>query len=98
MSTEPLVPTPTVGRMVHYVSRGSLDGRFPPTCRMAWVTEVAAEVSGGPAGIVGLCVVNPTGLFFHALADGGCGHDDTPMMGPPDVRPVGGSWHWPERA
>lgn len=76
---------PTIGRFVHYVSRGSLDGKFPPTCRAATVTEV------GEDGVVGLCVFNPGGIFFHQLSDGGCAYDDGPQ-------PAGGSWHWPERA
>jgi hypothetical protein len=42
-------------------------------------------------GTVGLCVLNPTGLFFNRAvehaedkANGAAGHP-------------GGSWHWPER-
>lgn len=31
-----------VGDPVHYVARGSADGRFPPVCRAAIVTEVGA--------------------------------------------------------
>jgi hypothetical protein len=38
---------------------------------------------------VGLMVANPSGLFFHALADGGCVLDESGR--------AGGSWHWPER-
>lgn len=89
---------PSVGRDVHYVSRGSADGVFPAKCRAAKVTEV------GENGRVGLCVLNPEGLFFHSLRfDGGIEYfdkhnppegveceftDDCP--GPP------GTWHWPE--
>lgn len=66
---------PSVGRVVHYVSHGTpvrSDGSqaFTCQCRAATVTEV------GEDGRVGLCVQNPTGLFFHSLADGGVEHHD----------------------
>ncbi len=78
---------PTVNRAVHYVSHGTPvreDGTqaFAAACRAATVTEVDGET-------VGLCVINPTGLFFHPLADGGVVYDED--RGP-------GTWHWPERA
>lgn len=75
---------PSVGRIVHYVARGSADGRFPKTCRAALVTEVATDGS-----TVGLCAINPTGLFFHQLGDGGCAYESDAENG--------GTWHWPER-
>ena len=84
---------PTIGRIVHYVARGSADGKFPPVSRVAIVTEVLDEdevdkaLEGGE--LVGLCVINPTGLFFHPLSAGGCAHDEA---GAP------GTWHWPPRA
>lgn len=76
---------PTVGRIVHYVAYG-VPGKFPATCRSAEITEV------NDAGDVGLCVKNPTGLFFHPIAhdNGPCPHDE--------VGKTGGTWHWPERA
>lgn len=73
---------PSVGRAVHYVARGSADGKFPKACRAATVTEM------GEVGVVGLMVANPTGLFFHSLADGGCAQDEEGQ--------AGGTWHWPE--
>lgn len=76
---------PTVGRIVHYVSRGSADGVFPPKCRTATVSEVNEE------GRVGLVVLNPDGLFFHSL-----GHAAGPCPYSEDTK-VGGTWHWPER-
>lgn len=91
---------PSIGRVVHYVARGSADGKYPPACRVAHVTEVSpetpdnlvqAEIEQWPQEarhLVGLCVINPTGLFFHPLADGGCRYD-------PNHAP--GTWHWPER-
>lgn len=64
---------PSVGRIVHYVSRGSADdGRT-----------------------VGLCAINPSGLFFHPLADGGCPSD--PGDVDEEIGYMPGSWHWPER-
>ena len=75
---------PSVGRVVHYVSRGSADGVFPAVCRAAVVTEV----DGLDAVVnVGLAVLNPTGLFFdrEVLEFGSCA----------TLRP--GTWHWPER-
>jgi len=77
---------PSVGRQVHYVSRGSADGVFPKACRAATVTEVGPESLA--SGVVGLCVINPTGLFFHSIKDGGVGYDS--KGGP-------GTWHWPDR-
>lgn len=84
--------TPTVGRTVHYVSHGTplrSDGSqaHPPACRVAVVTEADPE---HPAR-VGLCVINPTGFFFHPLASGGAVYDDSGAQ-------LGGTWHWPERA
>jgi hypothetical protein len=88
-------PQPSVGRVVHYVSHGTPirgDGSqaFTAQCRAAIVTE-----TGDPDGVdadlgrVGLCVLNPTGQFFHPLAAGGCRHDEQEK--------TGGTWHWPER-
>lgn len=80
---------PSVGHAVHYVSYGSPvrpDGSqaFTSQCRAADITEV------GEGGTVGLMVKNPTGLFFHSLADGGSALDEA-------EQPQGGTWHWPER-
>jgi hypothetical protein len=61
----------SLGDAVHYVARGSLDGKFPPTCRAAIVTE-REEAFTPEVDRVGLAAINPTGLFFHALSDGGC--------------------------
>lgn len=69
---------PSVCRQVHYVSYGTPGGEYGQECRAATVTEVAGEV-------VGLCVMNPTGLFFNR----GVEHDEESK--------AGGTWHWPER-
>lgn len=35
---------PSVGRVVHYVARGSADGVFPPACRAATITDAGSWV------------------------------------------------------
>jgi hypothetical protein len=79
---------PSVGRVVHYVSYGTPGGEFPKACRAADVTEVPENMDS--RSVVGLMVKNPTGLFFHSLANGGCAYDGS-------EDPKGGTWHWPER-
>lgn len=74
-------PFPSIGRIVHYRSRGSADGRFPAVCRAAVVTDIAIPPMLG----ISICVLNPTGIFF----DSGVEEDDG------DSRP--GTWHWPEK-
>jgi hypothetical protein len=72
---------PTVGRIVHYVAYGTPGGEFPAgVCRAAIVTELDKT----SASIIGICVTNPTGLFFN--------HG---ILYDPDKKP--GTWHWPER-
>jgi hypothetical protein len=75
------MPTPSVGRIVHYVSYGTPGGEYPSVCRAAVITEVPAhaDVRG-----VSLCVLNPEGLFFNKNV-----HQDE------DTK-RGGTWHWPE--
>lgn len=80
--------TPSVGRIVHYVSYGTPGGEYTPECRAAIITEVTSL--GGTDGITppraSLCVLNPTGQFFNQNV----AHSE-------EMR-VGGTWHWPERA
>lgn len=76
---------PSVGRIVHYVSHGTPvleDGTqaFPKACRAAVITQLTGIVH-----VVGLAVLNPTGMFFHPEV--ACDHSE-------DQEP--GSWHWPE--
>lgn len=52
---------PSVGRIVHYMARGSLDGRYPPVCRAA----IIAGLNRTTAQLVDIAVINPTGMFFH---------------------------------
>lgn len=81
-----------IGTAVHYVSHGTPireDGTqaYPAKCRAATVTEVTEDWENGYGSDmhkVGLCVLNPTGLFFRSLADGGSEHS---QLGTP------GSWH-----
>lgn len=80
---------PSVNRAVHYVSPGSADGKYPSVCRAAVVTETSdPESTGSP--IVGLMVINPTGVHFRPLADGGAVYDGSD-------EPAPYTWHWPER-
>jgi hypothetical protein len=72
---------PTVGRIVHYHSLGSLDGRYPSAVPRA---AVVTEVYEAPFEGVSLTVLNPTGLqlvpnvLFSAEPKAGC-------------------WSWPPR-
>jgi hypothetical protein len=87
------MPKPSVGRDVHYVSRGSADGVYPAVCRAAKITEV------GDDGRVGLVVFNPDGEYFFPLTkDGGCAHyaqNSTPGVAV-FAGSAPGTWHWPE--
>lgn len=54
---ENLQPKPSIGRIVHYMTRGSADGKFSSVCRAAIVTEVNGEQ-------IGLAVLHPDGILF----------------------------------
>lgn len=82
--------TPSVGRIVHYVSYGTPGGEYQSECRAAIITEGpgpqwAIEQNATEEDTVGLCVLNPTGQFFNRSIR----HDE-------DTK-AGGTWHWPER-
>jgi hypothetical protein len=80
---------PSIGRIVHYVSYGTPGAEYKSECRAAIITEVSDAEHIDAPGRVGLCVLNPTGIFFRSLADGGCLHDEAGARG---------CWvHWPER-
>ncbi len=51
---------PSVGRIVHYTSRGSADGAFVPECRAAVVASVINDQ------MLDLVVLNPTGVYFNS--------------------------------
>lgn len=69
---------PSVGRIVHYVSYGTPGGEYKPEHRAAIITGVIDDNN------VQLCVLNPSGIFFHD-----CTYDGNTK--------TGGTWHWPER-
>lgn len=76
---------PSIGRVVHYVAYGTPGNEFPAGAHRAAI--ITAVLDGGPGiGIdsVSLCVLNPTGMFFHR---------DVPED-PSGKMP--GTWHWPE--
>lgn len=77
------MPTPSIGRIVHYVSYGTPGGEYTSECRAAIITGVSDETGFGK--LVSLCVLNPTGQFFNR-----CVEQD-------EQSKTGGSWHWPER-
>ncbi len=80
------IPAPTVNAQVHYRSFGTPGGEFPAACRAATVTEMDLDVPKSLGGErVGLVVFNPTGLFFHSLADGGSRYSTgAETLGAPD--------------
>ena len=89
---------PSIGRVVHYLSHGTPvqeDGTqaHKSECRAAIITEIIdiggpytdpEVIEGLPQAPVGLCVLNPTGLFFNEAE-----YDEDACRG--------GTWHWPER-
>lgn len=86
--------TPGVGRIVHYVSHGTPiqpDGSqaYTAQCRAAVITEVLNPGDDTLGDTIGLCVLNPSGMFFHP----GVTHEESPSGTPR----TGGTWHWPER-
>jgi hypothetical protein len=86
-------PTPSVGRIVHYVSYGTPGGEYASQCRAAIVTDLYGKTDD-----VGLAVLNPTGMFFNGPVqhDGGEESwlaDGAPLCG--DKVYPGGTWHWP---
>lgn len=83
--------TPSVGRIVHYVSYGTPGGEYTSQCRAAIITGVyPSEGEGSLANFSGpetvsLAVLNPEGMFFNQV----CRHSEGAR--------TGGTWHWPER-
>ncbi|MDE8648092.1 hypothetical protein PXH69_24245 [Rhodococcus qingshengii] len=75
---------PTVGRTVHYHSYGTPGGEYLPEPRAAIVTTVHNPECGNTPN-VGLCVLNPTGMFFNTDVE----FSETPKPG---------CWSWPPRA
>lgn len=87
--------SPRVGDRVHYVSHGTPGGEYLKECRAADVTEVPPGVTNPQT--IGLCVLNPGGLFFNRSNTRDDGQmlaaGPTSLCGALDYR--GGSWHWP---
>lgn len=73
---------PSVGRVVHYHSYGTPGGEFKPLPRAAIVTEV--DEPENDASAIGVCILNPTGIFFHQHL-------------PYSEEPKPGTWSWPPR-
>lgn len=96
-----------IGQTVHYTSHGTPGGEYGKECRAAIVTELTAD-----PGVVGLAVLNPTGMFFNRAAyDDGASHPGAPdcpdqashgapfrycACGWTEPSHTGGTWHWPE--
>lgn len=84
---------PSVGRIVHYVSQGSADGRYPSVCRAAIVTTVDEYQNSEPGaplvGHIGVAVLNPQGIHFNTAFQ----NEERDAAG--KCQP--GTWHWPER-
>ena len=76
------MPVPSVGRIVHYQAYGTPGGEFPSVPRAACITEIGANGDGKDTSLVGLCVMNPQGLFFNR---------SVPYADPPKP----GCWNWP---
>lgn len=73
----PTKTIPTVGDTVHYQSYGTPGGEYKSVPRAAIVTAVNDDRT------VGLCILNPTGMFFSTSVREG-------------VEP--GCWSWPPRS
>jgi hypothetical protein len=79
---------PSVGRIVHYQSYGTPLGEYTSQPRAAVITELYPHCENEaplPDMTVGLCILNPTGLFFTKHVQ----YSEEP-------RP--GCWSWPPRA
>lgn len=74
---------PSIGRIVHYNSRGSADGVFQPEPRAAIITGLHPVNEDGHV-CVSLAVLNPTGLFFDQWVRYSEANES-------------GTWSWPPR-
>jgi len=70
------------GRNVHYVAYGTPNGEFPQGVHRA---AIVTEVEDAEKGIISVCVLNPTGMFFNQHL-------------PYSAEPKPGTWHWIEKA
>lgn len=69
--------TPSVGRIVHYQAYGTPGGEFKSVPRAA----IVVEVYDAEAGDIGVCVLNPQGMFFNRVKF--------------SEEPKPGHWNWP---
>lgn len=107
------MPKPSVGQVVHYVSYGTPGGEYASECRAATITEVKHLGNLEGPLVVGLAVMNPTGMFFNrgvaydegaetpgdpnCTAPHGAGPHRYCPCGWTEAQKRGGTWHWPER-
>jgi hypothetical protein len=90
--------TPSVGRVVHYVSYGTPSGEYSSECRAAIITETDEHPERVSQRSVGLCVLNPTGMFFNQGVEFDPGGErDTSGSTCDQLTHNGGTWHWPAR-
>lgn len=75
---------PSVGRIAHYVARGSADGVFKSECVAAIITSAPTAGRGRPPKKIDLFVMTSTGSHHQS-----CLQDEETK--------AGGTWHWPER-
>jgi hypothetical protein len=76
-----MTQTPTIGRIVLYQSWGSPGSPYASEPRAAIITQVRhAEL-----GDVGLCILNPEGMYFNKSVL----YSEEPKQG---------CWSWPKRA
>jgi hypothetical protein len=75
---------PTVGRIVHYQSYGSPGGEYRSLPRAAVITQTQVENRELGDGVVGLAILNPTGMYFSEKI-------------PYAETPTPGHWSWPPR-
>jgi hypothetical protein len=90
---------PTVGRIVHYQAFGTPGGEYPSVPRAAVITQAlplpdfddgrvrlmdGIGASDERNYVIGLCILNPTGMFFNP---------DVKF----DAEGKPGTWRWPPR-
>lgn len=74
---------PKVGHLVLYRSYGTSNGEYLSKPRAAIITSVHVAAPGVGQDFVGLCIFNPTGLFFKQAV----GYSKEPKPG---------CWSWPK--
>lgn len=69
-----------IGSIVHYQAFGTPGGEYPSVPRAAIVTQLGG--TGENPFVVGLCILNPTGMFFNTSV-------------PYSEIPLAGHWSFP---